>query len=121
MPITGVAATSRASASAKDRSVTIPVYITCRSLHHETYSRLGRAANQQTGRDHSMSAPFMRSVLLAMIVVVFFQASTIGAQNPTATIHVQVRASDKPVEGAEVIVAGTAHRTDASGRTTVST
>jgi outer membrane receptor for ferrienterochelin and colicins len=63
----------------------------------------------------------MRSWLLAMIVVVLSQASTIGVQNPTSTIRVQVRASEKPVEGAEVIVAGTVHRTDASGTTTVST
>lgn len=63
----------------------------------------------------------MRSLLLAMSVFVFSQAPTIAAQNPTATIRVQVRASEKPVEDAEVVVAGTTHRTDASGTTTVTT
>ena len=63
----------------------------------------------------------MRSLLIAMIVLVCSQASAIGLQNPAATIRVQVRASDKPVEGAEVIVAGTTYRTDASGTTTIST
>ena len=47
-------------------------------------------------------------------------ASTIAAQNQTATLRVQVRAREKPVEDAEVVVAGTTHRTDAAGTTTVS-
>jgi TonB-dependent Receptor Plug Domain len=63
----------------------------------------------------------MRSLLLAISVVVFSQASTVAAQNPTATIRVQVRASEKPVEDAEVVVAGTTYRTDAAGLTTVTT
>jgi outer membrane receptor for ferrienterochelin and colicins len=60
----------------------------------------------------------MRSLLFAISVVVFSQASGIAAQNPTATIRVQVRASEKPVEDAEVVVAGTTRRTDASGTIT---
>ena len=63
----------------------------------------------------------MRSVSLATAIVVLFQAAPIAAQGPTATIRVQVRASEKPVENAEVVVAGTTHRTDAFGTTTVTT
>lgn len=61
----------------------------------------------------------MRALLLAIAVIVFFQVSTISAQNPTATLRVQVRASEKPVEDAQVIVAGTTHNTDVSGTTTI--
>jgi outer membrane receptor for ferrienterochelin and colicins len=63
----------------------------------------------------------MRSLLIAISLIVSSQASAVAAQNPTATIRVQVRASEKPVEGAEVIVAGTTYRTDTSGATTVAT
>jgi outer membrane receptor for ferrienterochelin and colicins len=63
----------------------------------------------------------MRSLLLATTIVGFSQASAIGAQSPAATIRVQVRASEKPVENAEVVVAGITHRTDASGATIVTT
>lgn len=37
----------------------------------------------------------------------------------TATIRVQVRAGDKPVEAADVVVSGATHRTDPSGTVTV--
>jgi len=47
----------------------------------------------------------MRSLLLAIHVAVLGQASTLVAQNVTATIRVEVRASERPVEGAEVVVA----------------
>ena len=40
------------------------------------------------------------------------------AQRQTATIRVQVRAADKPVVAAEVLVAGATHQTDASGSVT---
>jgi outer membrane receptor for ferrienterochelin and colicins len=63
----------------------------------------------------------MRSVLLAFAVVVFHQASTSAAQSPTATIRVQVHASQKPVENAEVVVAGATRRTDASGAAMITT
>jgi len=43
----------------------------------------------------------------------------IAAQNQTGTIRVQVRAAGKPVENAEVVVAGTTYRTDGSGTTIV--
>jgi len=61
----------------------------------------------------------MRSLLLAMSILVFFQASMIAAQKQTGTIRVQVRAAEKPIENAEVVVAGTTYRTDATGTTTV--
>jgi iron complex outermembrane receptor protein len=60
----------------------------------------------------------MRSLFLATSVLVFSQAS-LAAQGQTGTIRVRVRAAEKPVENAEVVVAGTTHRTDASGTTTV--
>jgi iron complex outermembrane receptor protein len=63
----------------------------------------------------------MRSLLLTMSVLVCSQGSAIAAQDPMATIRVQVRASEEPVEDAEVVVAGTTHRTDASGTATVTT
>ena len=44
---------------------------------------------------------------------------SIAAQGQTGTVRVQVRAAQKPIEDAEVVVAGTSHRTDASGTTTV--
>ena len=49
------------------------------------------------------------------------RAATLTAQNQTATVRVHVRACDKPVEDAEVVVAGTTHRTDATGTTTIVT
>ena len=61
----------------------------------------------------------MRSLLLAMNVLVSLQVPAIAGQNQTGTIHVQVLAAEKPVENAEVIVVGATHRTDASGTTTV--
>ena len=63
----------------------------------------------------------MRSRMLAMSVLVFCQTMTAMAQGQTATVRVQVRASEKPVEEAEVVVAGTTHRTDAAGTATIIT
>ncbi|MGQ0735848.1 MAG: TonB-dependent receptor [Acidobacteriota bacterium] len=63
----------------------------------------------------------MRSLVLAITVAMFLPASPTGAQGPTATIRVQVLASAKPVEGAEVMVAGGTQRTDASGTTVITT
>src|SRR5690242_1030965 len=54
-----------------------------------------------------------------MGVAVFLQSSPIAAQDPPAAIRVQVRASEKPVPDAQVIVAGTTYRTDATGTTTI--
>jgi PII-like signaling protein len=63
----------------------------------------------------------MRSLVLTIAVLVCFPPPRIGAQNQTATVRVQVRTSEKPVEDAEVVVAGTTHRTDAAGTTTIIT
>jgi len=62
----------------------------------------------------------MRSLVLVMSVLVCCRA-TITAQNQTATVRVHVRADDKPVEGAEVVVAGATHPTDSTGTTTIVT
>ena len=62
----------------------------------------------------------MRSLMLMISVLVCCPTATIGAQNQTATVRIQVRAAEKPVEDAEVVVAGTTHRTDAAGTTTIS-
>jgi outer membrane receptor for ferrienterochelin and colicins len=63
----------------------------------------------------------MRALLLAIGLGVFSQPSAVAAQNPTATIRVQVRAAEMPVEGAEVIAAGVTYRTDSSGGATLAT
>ena len=62
----------------------------------------------------------MRSLFFAMGVLVCCQFS-LAAQNQTGTVRVQVRAAQRPIEDAEVIVAGASHRTDASGTTTAVT
>jgi hypothetical protein len=62
----------------------------------------------------------MRSLMLAIGVLVVCQFS-LAAQGQTGTVRVQVHAAQKPIEDAEVVVAGTSHRTDASGSTTVVT
>jgi iron complex outermembrane receptor protein len=61
----------------------------------------------------------MRPLLLAMSVLAFLEAPLPAAQNQPATIRVQVRAAQKPVENAEVVVAGATHRTDPSGTATI--
>ena len=63
----------------------------------------------------------MRLLVLVMSVLVCCRAATITAQNQTATVRVHVRAVDKPLEGAEVVVAGMTYRTDATGTTTIVT
>jgi iron complex outermembrane receptor protein len=63
----------------------------------------------------------MPSLVLTIAVLVCVPPVTFGAQNQDATVRVQVRASEKPVEDAEVVVAGTTHRTDAAGATTIIT
>jgi len=63
----------------------------------------------------------MRSLMLTICVLICYPAATIGAQTQTATVRIQVRALEKPVEDAEVVVAGTTHRTGADGNTTIVT
>jgi outer membrane receptor for ferrienterochelin and colicins len=62
----------------------------------------------------------MRFLIFALGVLVCCQF-TLAAEGQTGTVRVQVRAAQKPLEDAEVIVAGVGHRTDASGMVTVIT
>jgi iron complex outermembrane receptor protein len=57
----------------------------------------------------------MRQQLVTIGIAVCLQTATLGTQSQWGTIRVQVRAGDKPVEHAEVLVGGVAHQTDASG------
>ena len=61
----------------------------------------------------------MRFLILTFILLVCFPPATIGAQSQTAAVRVEVRAGEKPVENAEVVVAGTTHLTGADGTTTI--
>ena len=63
----------------------------------------------------------MRFLVLVMSILVCCRAATITAQNQTATVRVHVEAGDTHVAGADVVVAGTTHRTDSSGTTTIVT
>jgi outer membrane receptor for ferrienterochelin and colicins len=60
-----------------------------------------------------------RRLVPAIVVLVCFSPVAFSAQDQTATIRVQVRASDTPVADAQVVVGGTTHRTDAAGTTTI--
>src|SRR4030095_5838362 len=60
----------------------------------------------------------MRSLIFAMGVLLCCQFS-MTAQSQTGTVRVHVRAAEKPIEDAEVVVAGASHRTDESGPTPV--
>jgi iron complex outermembrane receptor protein len=57
----------------------------------------------------------MQRFVSVVSVILCFQTTSLVAQNPSGTLIVQVRAEDKPVEKAEVLVAGAVHQTDASG------
>ena len=60
-------------------------------------------------------------MLVTSLLVCCPGATIAAAQNQTATVRVQVRAAGTPVEGAEVVVAGAAHRTDSTGTATIVT
>ena len=62
----------------------------------------------------------MRSLMFALGVFVLCQFS-MAAQGQTGTVRVRVQAAQKPIEDADVVIAGTSHRTDASGTATVVT
>ena len=62
----------------------------------------------------------MRSLMFALGVLVLCQFS-MAAQGQTGTVRVHVLAAQKAIENAEVVVAGTSHRTDAAGTATVVT
>jgi iron complex outermembrane receptor protein len=57
----------------------------------------------------------MRQQVIVIVVFVCLQAAPVVAQDQSGTIRVQVRAENKPVEKAEVLVAGAVHHTDATG------
>jgi iron complex outermembrane receptor protein len=57
----------------------------------------------------------MRQQFLIIGLVACLQAATFGAQSQSGSIRVQVRAGDKPVERAQVVVAGVAHLTNPLG------
>jgi iron complex outermembrane receptor protein len=61
----------------------------------------------------------MRQRLSITGLFLCLQLSTLLAQAQTATIRVQVRTGDKPVDNAEVVAAGTPHRTSADGTVTL--
>ena len=70
-----------------------------------------------------VSVPFgantsMRVVLLISVVIAL-QGAALAAQAPSATLRVEVRADNKPIEDAQVIVRGVTHRTDATGKVIV--
>ena len=61
----------------------------------------------------------MRAIAWSLVIFAGVAPATAGAGQPSATLRVQVRASEHPVADAQVVVAGTTHRTDAAGTTTV--
>jgi iron complex outermembrane receptor protein len=62
----------------------------------------------------------MRSLVLVLCVLACVQAPAAAAQDRVATLRVQVRAAQKPLADAEVVVAGKTYRTDPAGAATVS-
>ena len=60
-------------------------------------------------------------MISVLVVLVCYSTATIGAQTQTVTVRIQVRSAEKPVDDAEVVVAGTTHRTGADGTTTIVT
>ena len=86
---------------------------------HKNPESLNRLRRRMHWCDGAPAEMCMRLLVLTITVLVCFPPATFGAQNQTATVRVQVRASEKPVEDAEVVVAGTSHRTDAAGTTTI--
>jgi len=57
----------------------------------------------------------MRRHVIVIGVIVWLAAVSPGAQTQSGTVLVHVRTQDKPVEQAEVLVAGAVHQTDGSG------
>jgi len=62
----------------------------------------------------------MRSVLVCVVSFVVLHGAVANAQQAPSSIQVEVRASNMPLEGAEVVARGATHRTDATGRVTIS-
>ncbi|MFN2447023.1 MAG: TonB-dependent receptor plug domain-containing protein [Vicinamibacterales bacterium] len=59
----------------------------------------------------------MRSAFIAVISCVFLPGAILAAQEP-ATLRIEVRAGNVPVQNAEVVVRGVTHWTDSMGRVT---
>ena len=57
----------------------------------------------------------MRPLLVIVSAIVWLYAVPVSAQSQPGTVRVQVRSENKPVEKADVVVAGTTQPTDASG------
>jgi iron complex outermembrane receptor protein len=55
----------------------------------------------------------------ALLLLLLLPAAAIQAQQRPVTVRVEVRAGNAPVEGAEVVLRGTTHRTGADGRVTI--
>jgi hypothetical protein len=56
-----------------------------------------------------------RHQVIVIGVLVCFQAASLVARAQLGTLRVQVRAEDKPIEKANVLVVGTVQQTDALG------
>ena len=63
----------------------------------------------------------IRLLVILMGALVCSVVVPITAQTPTTTVRVHARAADKPVAGAEVVVAGATHITDSTGTATIVT
>ena len=63
----------------------------------------------------------MRGARFALILIVLagYESAHASAQAQTAAVRVHVRAVDKPVAAAEVVVAGATHTTDPTGTATI--
>jgi outer membrane receptor for ferrienterochelin and colicins len=61
----------------------------------------------------------MRQRFFVLCGFVWVCVSTLVGQDQVSTIRVQVRAAGKPIENAQVLIAGAIHRTDASGQVTI--
>jgi outer membrane receptor for ferrienterochelin and colicins len=61
----------------------------------------------------------IRSPSVILSIFLSLQVATIVAQSQVGTLRIQVRTSGKPLENAEIVIAGVAHFTDTSGMATV--
>ena len=62
----------------------------------------------------------MRSVLVCVMLIAVHHGAVVVGQQPPGSVQIEVRASAMPIEGAEVVVRGATHRTDSTGRVTIS-
>ena len=52
-------------------------------------------------------------------VRVVFDVILDAARNQRATLHIEVRATERPISGAEIVAAGVTYRKDANGKITI--